>query len=681
MSIPASLSHSARPCAPRGVVATLVVALAALLAAVGLGAPSWAAPNTGIAISIAELQKADANGIVQGGFVRVGEVTKLSFTWDASQTVLAEGDSFSIELGSSFTMRTTAADDLTVIYNGQSVSIGTCEFATTALTCTFNSEVTRLQDEGFTGFKGGGEFLMMATAVEPDETTTMKVNGVDTEVDLPGTGGIRAPRVPTYTPAKLGKSSTPINASTTTMPWSVVFGTEELQDKVAGFVADGTTVSTLVLTDTIGPGQSFVENLSSWALVQTTSSTSTTRVPLVNAAGRVYNTAGQSFTYTVSFNQDKSVATLTITGVFQPETNYAVGIPAAINAGTAQEGVIYRNSVAISGSDLSASGERYYNDTDKVTVTMEQGFGSFEIAKLIDGEAIDAVPAGTTFDVEVHYTLPNVASSYPSWQAPGTLSSDGRTGTVTLQVASGKTTAYEGTFPANTVITLSEDPSTASVADPLSIVWGTATFTIGGQETPTFTVASQASRAVTLTNTADYAGTLAVSKTVTGLADDVTVPTYAFSYTCGEVTGTIEDVPGDGTVVSATPSEAIPEGTTCTVTEQTDAAAVDGYELAEPAPVEVTLARSTAGPTVAEFTNTYTPVAAPTPGPSGTPTAEPTVSPTATGQPTATASASPIPARPRPTLARTGASVLVPVLVALAAVGGGALLVVRRRKR
>lgn len=72
-----------------------------------------------------------------------------------------------------------------------------------------------------------------------------------------------------------------------------------------------------------------------------------TRVSLVNAAGRVYDAVGQDFTYTVSFNADKTVATMTITGVFQPETNYAVNVPTRINAGTAQEGVVYRNSVSI----------------------------------------------------------------------------------------------------------------------------------------------------------------------------------------------------------------------------------------------------------------------------------------------------------------------------------------------
>ena len=56
-------------------------------------------------MSIAELQKADANGNVSDGFVRVGDVVKMSLTWDATGVVLAEGDSFTIELGPSLEAR------------------------------------------------------------------------------------------------------------------------------------------------------------------------------------------------------------------------------------------------------------------------------------------------------------------------------------------------------------------------------------------------------------------------------------------------------------------------------------------------------------------------------------------------------------------------------------------------
>ncbi|RJF40985.1 hypothetical protein D4740_10700 [Actinomyces sp. 2119] len=127
---------------------------------------------------------------------------------------------------------------------------------------------------------------------------------------------------------------------------------------------------------------------------------------------------------------------------------------------------------------------------------------------------------------------------------------------------------------------------------------------IGNRVTDTFTVGNRTSTALGLTNTADYKpGTLAVTKTVTGL--EAAAPrTYSYTYTCGEVTGTISNVPGDGTPVEA--GATIPAGTECTVTEDVDAAAMDGYDLAAPDPVTVTVVPSEEAVTEAAFTNSYT---------------------------------------------------------------------------
>ena len=56
------------------------------------------------------------------------------------------------------------------------------------------------------------------------------------------------------------------------------------------------------------------------------------------------------------------------------------------------------------------------------------------------------------------------------------------------------------------------------------------------------------------------------------------------------------------------------------------------------------------------------------------------MSPTSTEQPSATVSASAKPGTPKDSLAKTGASVLIPVLVAVAALGAGVLLVRKRRQ-
>ena len=87
------------------------------------------------------------------------------------------------------------------------------------------------------------------------------------------------------------------------------------------------------------------------------------------------------------------------------------------------------------------------------------------------------------------------------------------------------------------------------------------------------------------------------------------------------------------------------------------------------------------------------PTATPTDEPTATPTDEPTATPTATptdqptDQPTATDEPTAEPAEPTATsstdlnepLASTGASILVPLLIAGAALGGGSVLVARRR--
>lgn len=69
---------------------------------------------------------------------------------------------------------------------------------------------------------------------------------------------------------------------------------------------------------------------------------------------------------------------------------------------------------------------------------MAPGFGNVEVTKVVDGEALDSVPAGTSFDLVVDYKLPKDASTYDGWTAPGTLNADGRTGTTTVKVTVGR---------------------------------------------------------------------------------------------------------------------------------------------------------------------------------------------------------------------------------------------------
>ncbi|WP_139738828.1 DUF5979 domain-containing protein [Actinomyces wuliandei] len=597
--------HAATPRAVARGVAACLLALALLLTMLtALTAPARAAQNLDIDVTVTSLDKSDANGNVQSGFLRVGDVAKLAFTWDAGDTDVSSGDYFSIDLGNAFRNREyPRTNPMTVTVGGQQVTIGSCQLQEHTITCTFNDEVETVKEQGGSLLRGSGEALLIAAQVVEAETVDMDLNGTTTAVDLPGTGGILPQAQPTYRPAAFSKVATPLAATSTTVPWSITMGAAHLESVLPGFVADGTTESTVVLTEEAGPGQAFVTNLNSWVFRRASSAESATSLNLVNAAGRVYNSPGEDFTYTVEFNDDATVATMTITGIFQPDTNYSLSAPASINSGTAVEGVIYRNSVTLEGADVTANAERYYTDSFKIAVELANGFGGFEITKYLDGQALDEIAAGTTFDVDVAYTLPQAASEYTGWTPPGTLADDGLTGTTTLTVTMGKVTVYPGSFPAGTQITLTEDPATAS-PDASAYQWGDPVFRIGNRVTDTFTVGNRTSTALGLTNTADYKpGTLAVAKTVTGL-ESAAPRTYSYSYTCGGLTGTISNVPGDGTPVEA--DATIPAGTECTVTEDVDAAAMDGYDLAAPDPVTVTVLPSEEAVTEAAFTNAYT---------------------------------------------------------------------------
>lgn len=174
--------------------------------------------------------------------------------------------------------------------------------------------------------------------------------------------------------------------------------------------------------------------------------------------------------------------------------------------------------------------------------------------------------------------------------------------------------------------------------------------------------------ALSLTNTyTRHTGTFSVLKTVTGA--QVGDKEFSFAYTCTDGSEGALSVKADGEAVSG---PALPTGTQCTITEDAAAAELEGHTLAAPQAQTVTI--SDKDEVVATtFINAYAESPeppAPTPGESPTP-GEPT--PSGEQTPPATASA------PGPSLARTGISVGLPMVMILAAMIGGVALVRRRR--
>ena len=170
--------------------------------------------------------------------------------------------------------------------------------------------------------------------------------------------------------------------------------------------------------------------------------------------------------------------------------------------------------------------------------------------------------------------------------------------------------------------------------------------------------------ALSFTNTyTRQTGSFSVLKTVTGAqAGD---KQFAFSYTCTDGTEGTLKAKADGEAVAG---PRVPTGTQCTVTENSQSAAIDGYTLAAPQAQTVTVSEKDQVASTS-FVNAYTEVAN-TPSPPASP------EPSASGEPTPS---DPAQDDSGSSLARTGAYVVLPLALALAAIAGGVLLACRRR--
>ena len=170
--------------------------------------------------------------------------------------------------------------------------------------------------------------------------------------------------------------------------------------------------------------------------------------------------------------------------------------------------------------------------------------------------------------------------------------------------------------------------------------------------------------ALSFTNTyTRQTGSFSVLKTVTGAqAGD---KQFAFSYTCTDGTEGTLKAKADGEAVAG---PRVPTGTQCTVTENSQSAAIDGYTLAAPQAQTVTVSEKDQVASTS-FVNAYTEVAN-TPSPPASP------EPSASSEPTPS---DPAQDDSGSSLARTGAYVVLPLALALAAIAGGVLLACRRR--
>ena len=593
-----STGAASRPALSRGVVRGLVAILALFLVAImsQLSSQASADENKSVNVSNLSLTRVDGNNVEQDGKLNYYDLARLSFDWSGVDANLKSGDSFTIGLGEYFTnLQNSATHPMTVEYGGKDVEVGSCTLTVKDVTCTFNSKVDELKAAGFHNFKGAGSALVSVAKTTDAQTVDLTANGVTTAVTLPGGGGIGGPQESNW---ELTKWASSFYNNYKELTWGVNFGTNQTTGDKLGKTFDGSR-QTIVFTDTLGGGMSFNQADATRTVLNLRPADGKT-IPVTNAAGQDSTTQYGDFDVKASYSQDGRTATYEVTGPFQNGTNFTLEYPVSFvdangNAVAATQGAAYENSVNLQGTDLTSTQQQSYVQYFDISVQMEPGFGTFNVTKVVQGEAA-AQAAGSSFVVDVAYELPAAASSYPDWKAPEgqKATGEGRTGTASVTVKPGEPVAFDGTFPVGTKITLSEDTSKAQPAAS-GFGWGKPVFTVDGENSNTFTIRDQELVKVSLTNT---------------------------------------------TTTTTTPPATPPTATTPPTT------------VAPPAPPTTTQQP----PTASNPPATVAPPAAP-------PTTSTPKTPTST-----------------PPLAHTGANAVALLLLAGAGVGGGALLMARRRK-
>ena len=564
-------------------------------------------------ITVSDLSLTPSNAIGEEGpsktAVQSGDYLKLKFSWDASKAQAKGGESFEIGLPEQVRSKDKVTEPMRLNHDGVSTQVGECSVAERTITCTFNSELDKLTAQGFKDLRGNGASLVVANGASELPNLPIKANGVNTPVAVPG-GKIAAYVEGPYKPEKVTKWASDLTADSDKIAWQLIFGPDQikaaLEENGQSLTVDGKTRSTIMFTDELGPGQSYVADKAEWRLeTGTAEGKNASSVQLTDAAGTDQNTSAGDFDLDVTFNGD--VAFIKVTGPFAPRSNYIVryeSTPETDN-GKVQPGVRYKNDATALGTSLRGSYAVHYASSFTINVEMKPGFGGFEITKLLTGTQTGKVPADTTFKVSVHYDLPGgaKASAYPDWKAPGTLNQEGTGGDLEMTLGIGAKTVFKDIFPVGTVLTFNEDPTNAS-ATPEGVVWGKPAFMVNGQSASTATIADQELTPVTLSNSADAVpvdhGDFTITKALAG-DGDFSNSTFLFTYSCTDNTTGFLMVKGGKT---SEHSEEVQAGSTCTVTEITDSAFRAGYTLTAPEPQTVAIIKDQTAEVT--MTNTYT---------------------------------------------------------------------------
>lgn len=222
-----------------------------------------------------------------------------------------------------------------------------------------------------------------------------------------------------------------------------------------------------------------------------------------------------------------------------------------------------------------------------VTNTYTRQTGGFSVSKTVEGDGAQLAPAEFTFE----YTCTDKVT--------------GKAGSPRQVMVKAGETAHVGDVPTGSCTLTEKDASAKGTS--LS-----TTLAVGGEPVrdgkATFDVLGGDAAAVSVSAVNTYTldrGTFTVSKKVEGdSAETRKNAAFTFEYSCssdveGEVSGELT-ARGDGATASG---PALPVGATCSVSEKTSSAQVNGYDVKTPEAQSATITEKDAA---LSFTNTYT---------------------------------------------------------------------------
>lgn len=618
------MAHSSRkPMGTRTLIAGVIIILVTALTA--FITPSNADVNAAIAISSPTLTRTDANGdpltaAEASHPMLVGDHASLSFAWDAAKANIAPGQSMKIGIPASFrTLEPGSQADLTIDAAGKQTAIGQCKLGRNEVDCAFDKTVDSLKARGYAAPKG--KVSLRLTALAPTASpVAFTINGGQYKLAIPG-GSVRE-RSKGYNPHTFAKVTPALTSESRSVFWTVSFGAdyvaERLRETGQHMRPDGATRSTVTITDTIGPGQKFADP-SKWALYHRGSAgdKEVRDVRVTGGAGTDYTTAYGDFDMSVSING--STATVSITGPWRGQTNYGIAYPTVPDKGRITPNFAYVNTAGLGKTKIVKAAAAKYTDPFASSGLVDAQHGSFTVTSRATGPHAEAIPRRVAFPMTARYELPagTTASDYPSWNPPGTLAADKRSGTFSLAAGIGQKVDAGSKFPAGTKITVTQD-SSAALGAPEGVRWGDPSYTVDGDKGNSFVVKANTVHGV------------AVSTEVLSPPSDVK-PTPK---------------PSPSTPAPS-PSASAPEPSPSSPTPNPSASAPEpSPSTPTPSPSATSLASD---PTTPPEPTPTAPSSHPTPSPTETMPSKPVETPKPSSEPTGTAEPSPSPTTASPT--------------------------------